>query len=59
MNKYLLEDARRLGFNLTRNEWGHINHDFQLLGYKFLAGFYDDRHKEKDLEKLKNVKDKR
>lgn len=48
MNKYLIEEAIKLGFNLTLNEWGSIKSDFQLLGYRFVTGYYDDRHNKKE-----------
>ena len=48
MNRFLIEEAKRLGFNLTRNEWGGINSDFQLLGFRFVTGYYKNRHKAKE-----------
>ena len=50
---YLLkEEAKNLGFKLNYNEWGGIKHDFQLLGYRFVTGYYKDKHK---IEVVRNV----
>lgn len=50
MSKYrwLIQEAKRLGFNLTTDRYGSLNHDFQLLGFRFVTGYYKDRHKAKE-----------
>lgn len=45
MNRFIIEDARQLGFKLTLTEYGTIKRDFQLLGYNFIKGIYKERNK--------------
>lgn len=47
MSKYgwLIQEAKRLGFNLTIDECGDLERNFELLGFRFVTGYYKDRHK--------------
>ena len=42
--RWLIEEARRLGFNVTLDRYGFPNHDFQLLGFRYITGYYKDKH---------------
>ena len=44
VNRFIIEDARRLGFRLTI-EYGAIRRDFQYLGYQFVKGGLEDWRK--------------
>ena len=50
MNKFIIEDARRLGFNLTI-EYGTIKKDFQYLGYLFVTDNSEYWNKKKRKER--------